>query len=299
MEYNNQYNDSLVANNKQAQLMSNDYQHNEQTKEQDLLNLYEELRKQREYMFSNNSDHSLDNLIESTDNHISILNTMLSKNSVKSYQLEPNTPQPHLRPYIPNNIYNNEYNDNINNGSNSTQPIPPNTNNGDNNNSQPNGIGRPNTNNNVPNLNNDTTPLPRPNNNISQPNTNNNVPNTNNDNTPTPPTNEAESTPRNIRNRTRLNSRSSPLQSGLASIARAIMGRFKPINRIYDDQYRNRFHNTVVESASCNPHNKLITNECNILRLLLLYITLHPHCRHCSTLSTIANDRLGILMQLI
>lgn len=273
MEYNNQYNDSLVANNKQAQLMSNDYQHNEQTKEQDLLNLCEELRRQREYMFSNNSDHSLDNLIESTDNHISILNTMLNKKSVKSYQLEPNTPQPHLRPYIPNNIYNNEYNNNINNGSNSTQPIPPNTNNGDNNNSQPNGIGRPNT--------------------------NNNVPNTNNDNTPTPPTNEAESIPRNIRNRARLNSRSSPLQSGLASIARAIMGRFKPINRIYDDQYRNRFHNTVVESASCNPHNKLITNECNILRLLLLYITLHLHCRHCSTLSTIANDRLGILMQLI
>ena len=298
MEYNEQYNDSQVASNQQAQLMSNDYQHNEETKEQDLLNLYEELRKQREYMFSNNSDHSLDNLIESTDNHISILNTMLGQKSVKSYQAEPNTPQPHLRPYIPNNIYNSKYNNNINNGSNSTQPIPPNTNNGDNNNSQPNGSGRPNTNNNVPNLNNDISPQPKPNNNIGLPNTNNNVPNTNNDNTP--PTNEAEFPPRNIRNRTRINSRSSPLQSRIASIARAIMGRFKPINRIYEeDQYRNRFHNIVVESASCKPHNKLITNECNILRLLLLYITLHPHCRHCSTLSTIANDRLGILMQLL
>lgn len=298
MEYNEQYNDSQVATTQQAQLMSNDYQHNEETKEQDLLNLYEELRKQREYMFSNNSDHSLDNLIESTDNHISILNTMLGQKSVKSYQAEPNTPQPHLRPYIPNNIYNNEYNNNINNGSNNTQPIPPNTNNGDNNNSQPNGSGRPNTNNNVPNLNNDISPQPRPNNNIGLPNTNNNVPNTNNDNTP--PTNEAEFSPRNIRNRTRINSRSSPMQSRIASIARAIMGRFKPINRIYEeDQYRNRFHNIVVESASCKPHNKLITNECNILRLLLLYLTLHPHCRHCSTLSTIANDRLGILMQLI
>ena len=271
MEYNEQYNDSQVASSQQAQLMSNDYQHNEQTKEQDLLNLYEELSKQREYMFSNNSDHSLDNLIESTDKHISILNTMLGKKSVKSYQAEPNTPQPHLRPYIPNNIYNNEHNNNINNGSNITQPIPPNTNNGDNNNSQPNGTRRPNT--------------------------NNNVPNTNNDNTP--PTNEAEIPPRNVRTRTRINSRSSPLQSRIASIARAIMGRFKPINRIYDDQERNRFHNIVVESVSCKPHNKLITNECNILRLLLLYLTLHPHCRHCSTLSTIANDRLGILMQLM
>lgn len=274
MKYNEQYNDSQVANGQQAQLMSKDYHYNQQTKEQDLLNLYEELRKQREYMLSNNSDHSLDNLIESTDNHISILNTMLRQKSVKSYQIEPNTPQPHYRPYIPNNIYkgNNEYRNYINNSSNSTQPSPPN-NNIDNNNSQPNGSGQPNTNNNVPNINNDSTP--------------------------TPPPNLADNNTRNDRNRTRLNSRSSPLQSGIATIARAIMGRFKPINRIYDDQYRNRFHNTVVESASCKPHNKLITNECNILRLLLLYITLHPHCRHCSTLSTIATDRLGILMQLM
>ena len=297
MNNNNTYNDQQIANTLASHSMNSAYQLDNENKSHDLLELYEALRKQREYMYTNNTDHSLDSIIESTDNHISILSTMLNKKSVKSHQAEPNTPQPHLRPYIPNNIYNNEYNNNINNGSNSTHPIPPNTNNGDNNNSQPNGSGRPNTNNNVPNLNNNISPQPRPNNNIGLPNTNNNVPNTNNDNTP--PTNEAEITPRNIRNRTRINSRSSPLQSRIASIARAIMGRFKPINQIYDDQERNRFHNIVVESASCQPHNKLITNECNILRLLLLYITLHPHCRHCSTLSTIANDRLGILMQLL
>ena len=276
MEYNEQYNDSLVASNQQAQLMSNDYQHNEETKEQDLLNLYEELRKQREYMYTSNSDHSLDNLIESTNNHISILSTMLNKKSVKSYQAEPNTPQPHLRPYIPNNIYNNTDTNNINNnGSNTTPNIP--------HNSQPNGTGRPNTNNNVPNI--DTT--------TEQPsNTPNDTQSNNND------TYNTDNTQPNNTSRTR-SSRGSPLQSGLVSLAKSLFNRVKPRAIMDIDRGRNRFHNRVVELSNCQPHNKLITNECNILRLLLLYLTLHPYCSRNCTLSTIATDRLGILMQLI
>ena len=280
------YNDNMLPTSTQATLISQDYREQEESKAHDLLTLYEEMRKQREYMLSNNSDHSLDNLIESTDNHINILSTMLSiKNTPHNQSIgrkrilnnQPNTPQPHYRPYIPRDIHNNNQDDTTSPPLN--EPISPQL---------------PNTNNNVPNIDNNQSNSTIPNN-TQLPNTNNNVPNI--DNNSDSNTNNNTSSP--TRNRTRLSSRGSPLQSGIATLARAIFSKIRGRHSIIDDGYRNRFHNRVVEISNCNPHNKLITNECNILRLLLLYITLHPHCRHCHTLSTIASERLEILTGLI
>ncbi len=305
MKYHNNYNDEQVANNKQVQLMTQDYNQNNEEKEHDLLTLYEEMRKQREYMLSSNSDHSLDQLIESTDNHISILSTMLSKKGGIRTTARAHTPQPNLRPYINNNIYNDSDNYNINNRYTPNQ--------------QPNPTGLPNSNNNVPNTDNGST-TPNANNESRLPNTNNNAPSIDNTNTTEPPitNNTSDNTPHsdnntptnelstinnsstnNTRRGMRTGTRSFPLQSGIATIARAIFGKFRPINTMRIDEHRNRFHNRVVEYSTCKPRNKLITNECNILRLLLLYITLHPYCRHNSTLSTIANERLEILTTLI
>ncbi len=47
------------------------------------------------------------------------------------------------------------------------------------------------------------------------------------------------------------------------------------------------------------PHNRLVTNQIDIIRLLLLYMALRPNCRYCSRLATISSDELEVLSAII
>lgn len=50
-------------------------------------------------------------------------------------------------------------------------------------------------------------------------------------------------------------------------------------------------YHTIVNTTSCNSHKHIVHNQIDIIRLLLLYLTLRPHCKYTSIISTIANDQ--------
>ena len=302
----NIYNDNQIIDNTSSLMLNQKYQQSTTASTQDLLELYNQMLNQRQYLANNNADHSLDNILETTDRHISMLRTIIPT----THTMETKTiPYPHYRPYI-------------NNGGTAPYIPLPNGNNSTNN-------GRPNTDNLLPNIDDIPTPPQSPDNRpntpqVDQPNNNGNTPNNNSNsgnNQPNPNTNNGAIPPSTQPNRT---TRNSPLQSGiLSNIARAILGRKIRPNIIVADNYRNRFHNTIQELTSnstpitqpnnttishknlhpstaaqhhhCDPCRKIVTNECNILRLILLYIALHPHCNRIQLLSTIAEERVQIL----
>ena len=57
-----------------------------------------------------------------------------------------------------------------------------------------------------------------------------------------------------------------------------------------DDRYHHK---------DCHPSKKLQYSQIDIIRLILLYLTLNPNCRYCSRLSTLANDQFDILLDLL
>ena len=307
----NIYNDNQIIDNTSSLMLNQKYQQSTTASTQDLLELYNQMLNQRQYIADNNTDHSLDRILDTTDQHIRMLSAILPNTT------DPNHPQttrhqstatepiayPQYRPYI-------------NNGGTAPYIHLPNSNNSTNN-------GRPNTDNLLPNIDDIPTPPQSPDNRpntpqADQPNNNGNNPNNNSNssnNQPNPNTNNGATPPSTQPNRT---TRNSPLQSGiLSNIARAIFGRKIRPNIIVADNYRNRFHNSTISQPSstlisnptepstkiqhspCQPHRKMITNECNILRLILLYLTLHPHCPHNLTLSTIAEERVRLLTEIM
>ncbi len=51
--------------------------------------------------------------------------------------------------------------------------------------------------------------------------------------------------------------------------------------------------------GGCDPHKKLITNELDIIRLLLLYMALRPNCPHTYRICTLAQEHLEALGELV
>lgn len=59
---------------------------------------------------------------------------------------------------------------------------------------------------------------------------------------------------------------------------------------------RMRYHTVIATHC---PHEKMIHhNQIDIIRLLLLYLTLRPHCRYASVISRIANDQLDCYVEM-
>ena len=281
----NIYNDNQLIDSTHSQMASREYQKTTASSTQDLLELYDKMVTQRQYIADNNTDHSLDNILETTDRHISMLRTIIP--TTHTMQAE-TIPYPHYRPYI-------------NNGG--TAPYIPLPNNSTN-------TTRPNADNLLPNIdNNPTPPLSpdnRPNNTAPNPFNNNNIGNDNNSNNSNiPPNNDMGNSAIPPTTQPRRTTRNSPLQSGiLSNIVKSFFRRKVASQPIVADEYRNRFHNGIqsvtppthtTTAQRCDPCRKIVTNECNILRLILLYITLHPHCNRIQLLSTIAEERVQIL----
>lgn len=283
----NIYNDNQIIDNTSSLMLNQKYQQSTTASTQDLLELYNQMLNQRQYLANNNADHSLDNILETTDRHISMLRTIIP--TAHTMQTNP-IPYPHYRPYI-------------NNGGTAPYIPLPNSNNSTNNE-------RPNTDNLLPNI--DDIPTPpqspdnRPNNTAPNPFNDNNIGNGNNSsNSNIPPNNNMGNSAIPPTTQPRRTTRNSPLQSGiLSNIVKAVFRRKVASQPIVADEYRNRFHNSIqsvtppthtTTAQRCDPCRKIVTNECNILRLILLYITLHPHCNRIQLLSTIAEERVQIL----
>ena len=91
--------------------------------------------------------------------------------------------------------------------------------------------------------------------------------------------------------------RGRPMQSfSLANIIKKFALNQKKEDRNLYPLKQNKYH--VIISNTCRTLKSLQTNQIDIIRLLLLYLTLRPNCKYTSILSTIANDQFDIFLEL-
>ena len=70
-----------------------------------------------------------------------------------------------------------------------------------------------------------------------------------------------------------------------------------PTNPLYPPLHKHKKHPNLKDG--CEPNDIILSNQCDILRLILLYMMLRPNCRYISRLSSIACDQFEILQLLI
>jgi len=152
-----------------------------------------------------------------------------------------------------------------------------------------------NTNEQLNNIQPDTNNNNSPNNIVTAPNT---PSNNNGDNTNNQTSNSSSDTVPVPNTPSRTNPlRRNPLQSSILAIFSKAISLRKNKNQSNTEELhdRNRFHR-VITTDNCCPKRKWITNQLDLLRLLTLYISLKPHCKHISAISHIASEQFEMLV---
>ena len=67
----------------------------------------------------------------------------------------------------------------------------------------------------------------------------------------------------------------------------------------YDYMHRPPHHPRPNMSHGCEPHDIILSDQCDIVRMILLYMMLRPNCRYISRLCNVANDQFEILQLLM
>lgn len=67
----------------------------------------------------------------------------------------------------------------------------------------------------------------------------------------------------------------------------------------YDYMHRPPHHPRPNMSHGCKPHDIILSGQCDIVRMILLYMMLRPNCRYISRLCNVANDQFEILQLLM
>lgn len=67
----------------------------------------------------------------------------------------------------------------------------------------------------------------------------------------------------------------------------------------YDYMHRPPHHPRPNMPHGCEPHDIILSDQCDIVRMILLYMMLRPNCRYISRLCNVANDQFEILQLLM
>lgn len=67
----------------------------------------------------------------------------------------------------------------------------------------------------------------------------------------------------------------------------------------YDYMHRPPHHPRPNMPHGCEPHDIILSGQCDIVRMILLYMMLRPNCRYISRLCNVANDQFEILQLLM
>ena len=89
--------------------------------------------------------------------------------------------------------------------------------------------------------------------------------------------------------------RNSPMQGSFIS---NIIKQFSLKKKDNIEYPKNKFHNIVTLHKKCEPHNYLLGSQIDIIRLLLLYLTLRPNCKYLSRIANIANEQFDIYLSI-
>lgn len=289
------YNDYQLADINSAKAMRQKFDEVIGLEVKDLKEIYDKLQSQKSQLVSSNSNAKLDNAISKINQSILELDRIIQSNNYKDFsQLNDfqktayskgfsqtnNTSHIQIHTYDTEEIYgkirseeemlSHSHTNTSPNQDNATTQIPNNT------------INNPLYNN---ELNSD---IP-----IEETQPSNNTPNNNSQNNAIPPVTNGDRNPRK---------RNSLMQSSIISrLAKSIFVKKQKVNH-YDDSsfnYRNKYHNVVIDSYECSSSNKLLTNQIDLIRMILLFIALRPNCKYMSRIARIANTQLEVMMDLI
>ena len=263
------YNDFQITDNCSAQAMRQKFNEIKCLEYDDLKEIQDKLTEQKNLLISHNNGGNFSNAINQIDNSISLLKDIINKNNIHtgSYTANPlkqtNKAVFFNRTYSlfnPTGAYGKIRSENETLAHSTPNNTPDNT----------------------PNL----TPLPPTNsnpNNSFQPGINN----PNNNYTPiSPPASQITSRKRN-----------SPLQSSfINNLAKSLFLRKKPIIKA-NEKYQNRYH--INQEEHCPINKKIVNNQVDLIRLILLFIALRPNCNYLPKIARIANSQFEVLLNLM
>ena len=304
-----EYNDYRLATESTQNIIRQKFDESIEMEVKDLEDIYEKMLDQKKQLEANNSNGSLNSALQTTNENINEIQSLISKYTLRSQQsqrrfnLQKNPQSSEKFGY--NNIRS------FNNPESVHGKIP-----------SSEEIARHTTNNSIPSPNLGVTPPPQPNQNMgnltpengaiypnlgstlpSQPNNNVNFSDGNS------PSQDGAISPRNNEVSSRNSRRGNPMQGNLLSaLAKAFFVKNKPnkgkrlvsinIQPIVADHRRNRFHNIIIQGEHCDPRRKLVTSQLDLLRLLILFIALRPHSRYCARIASITNNQFEVLLSI-
>ena len=283
------YNDYKLCNERESRMMSSSYTELKALEVQDLVELRDKMTEQKSMLIFSNLDGKLNDAISTTSSNIEMINKLIGKvsqnhvisASTKGRLSRALTSQPDTYGKYPSQAEMDRM-DRLNN-----PPI---------NNTSPPQIDGSDV----------TPPL-------------------------SPPPNEGQ-------NVTTTRKRRSPMQGTiLDAIAKSLFvkGRKSRNCEIVADERKNRFHNGIGKASTqlysytecnecspclepkwdhhnthhgypphhirpdCNPHDKMVTGQIDLLRLLVLFISLHPHCGFNTKICNIATEQFDVLLSII
>ena len=271
------YNDFQLADHSSALAMRQKFDHIESLELQDLYDIKDKLTDQKKLLSTMNNTLKYQQIIKQLDSDIQSIKDIINRNNHLQLSCAHNFNKYHNQPVFSNNISSDNHEHayskirSENEMMSHNQTLNPTL--------KPPSFTPPNIN----NSNNNTAPN---NNQINQPGINN--PGVNN---LTPP-NKSNT----ISNTSRK--RNSPLQGNiLSSLIQSIF--LKKKEKPIDTKYQNRFHNIITQGENCNIEKQLLHNQVDILRLLLLFISLKPNCKYLPKIAKITNSQFEVLLQLL
>lgn len=284
------FDDYKILSDRDYTIMKQNYDTLIQSETNDLSEILDKLYKQRQNLIDLNQNHKFDDMLEKIDNNISDIEGIIGSNQ-KIASTKQSCKIPHYwglkKPSkqdinSDNTNDNNSFSDFLDNEY-KNNPIPTPT--------QP-----PQDNNLAPNI--DTTP---PNNN-EQPETNLPAQNTTKRNSPM-----QGSALSNIIKQLNVgagrllgkkHTHNATSKVDKESFGDLTGGFFPyPVPPDFPPHHKNKKRPNLGDG--CEPHDIALSNQCDIVRLILLYMMLRPNCRYISRLSSVACDQFEILQLLI
>lgn len=273
------YNDFQLTDNLSAKAMRQKFQSIQGLDNKDIAEIYEKLAEQREFLATNNQGGEYDKIITKIDESLSELSGILDKTNEEKHTYKASNLQSFLaRQQVPSRTLDKDNN------------TPPDSTNNE-------GVIAPNNDENL------TTPPTEDNSNNSS-KVDNDVNNIDSSETPqqnaTPPQNSNKGS-QNVQS---THKRNFPMPG-------SILYRLSQSLFMKTREEKNTLHSTNhrdfgrppypphPHEPQCDPREKCVTNQLDILRLMLLFMTLRPNCRYLPRFCRIASTQLDILSEMV
>lgn len=273
------YNDFQLTDNLSAKAMRQKFQSIQGLENKDIAEIYEKLAEQREFLATNNQDGEYDKIITKIDESLSELSGILDKTNAEKHPYKASN----LRSFLARQQVSSHTLDKDNN-------TPP-----DNKNNE--GVIAPNNDEKI------TTPPTEDNSNNSN-EVDNDINNMDSSENLTQNADSLQNPNMSSKNIQSTHKRNFPMPGSiLYRLSQSLfMKNREEKNTAYSTNHRDFARPPYPphpHEPRCDPREKCVTNQLNILRLMLLFMTLRPNCRYLPRFCRIASTQLDILSEMV